>query len=64
MLHQKCNHRLKSAKSVISAKKIRKKCAVSSKTTIFERFLKHLIINMPNIFDNRVYLNIKERDRF
>ncbi len=31
---------------------------------IFDRFLKHLIINMPNIFGNMVYLNVKERDRF
>ena len=28
------------------------------------RFLKHLIIDMPHIFGNMDYLNIKERDRF
>ena len=36
----------------------------SEKNTIFERFLKHLIIDMSHIFGNMVYLNIKERDRF
>ena len=34
------------------------------KALSLKRFLKHLIINMPHIFGNMVYLNIKERDRF
>ena len=36
----------------------------SEKNTIFESFLKHLIIDMHDITRNMVYLNIKERDRF
>jgi hypothetical protein len=34
------------------------------KSLPLRRFLKHLFVNMPHIFGNRVYLNIKERDRF
>ena len=30
----------------------------------FEPFFEAPIINMPNIFGNMVYLNVKERDRF
>ena len=34
------------------------------KTVSLKRFLKEPFINMPHIFGNMVYLNIKERDRF
>ena len=34
------------------------------KITTFEAFFEAPIIDMPNIFGNMVYLNVKERDRF
>ena len=37
---------------------------IAKNSLSLKRFLKHLIINMPHIFGNMVYLNIKERDRF
>lgn len=38
--------------------------AFMKKTVSLKRFLKAPFINMPHIFGNMVYLNIKERDRF
>ena len=42
--------------------------AIPKKSLSLNRFLEapyyHLIIDMPHIFGNMVYLNIKERDRF
>jgi hypothetical protein len=37
---------------------------IPKKALSLKRFLKHLIIDMPNVVGNMVYLNIKERDRF
>ena len=37
---------------------------ISKKSPTFEPFFEAPIINMPNIFGNMVYLNVKERDRF
>ena len=46
------------------AKKEATAIAIPKNSVSLKRFLKAPFINMPHIFGNMVYLNIKERDRF